>query len=286
MFLRERMRARKSEGKVSLVDYIQEGALGVEVGDYRPGPDLTAVGKLYADGRAVFNEDTSDLGVGLELSATGSGGLLDGVRETPHATLEDAVVARIAEAGGFESGKEEGGVVEGPGEERLDLLGLEELVEHVVGGAEEDTFEDCLVVSALDGGHDLGEGGRGGEHIGVNDAGGPHPEVDPFEVGVGIRGGDAGNLLGDLGVVVPDSDSSSVGEGVDAFRVDGQDFEAVGFEVEVLHNLAFEKEGGVGVAGKPVAGEYLVGESCAAEYAAALQGEDSEAGLGQDRQRR
>ena len=70
------------------------------------------------------------------------------------------MVTRIAEAGSLEAGKEEWGVVEGPGEERLDLLGLEELVEHVVGGAEEDTFEDCLVVGALDGGHDLGEGGR------------------------------------------------------------------------------------------------------------------------------
>ena len=37
-------------GEVSLVDDIQKGALGVEVGDYRPGPYLTAVGKLYADG--------------------------------------------------------------------------------------------------------------------------------------------------------------------------------------------------------------------------------------------
>ena len=37
-------------GEVSLVDYIQKGALGVEVGDDSPGPDLTAVGKLYADG--------------------------------------------------------------------------------------------------------------------------------------------------------------------------------------------------------------------------------------------
>ena len=196
------------------------------------------------------------------------------------------MVTRIAEAGSLQAGKEEWGVIEGPGEERLDLLRLEELVEHVVGGAEEDTFEDCLVVSALDGGHDLGKGGRGGEHIRVNDAGGPHPEVDPFEVGVGIRGRDAGDFLGDLGVVVPDANGSSAGEGVDAFGVDGEDLEAVGFEVEVLHNLAFEKEGGVGVAGKPVAGEYLVGESCAAEYVASFQGEDSEAGLGQDRQRR
>ena len=207
--------------------------------------------------------------------------MLDGAGKTPHATLKDPVVAGVAEAGGLESGKEEGGVVEGPGEERLDLLGLEELVEHVVGGAEEDTFEDFFVVGALDGGHDLGKGGRGGEHIRVNDAGSPHPEVDPFEVGVGIRGRDTADFLGDLGVVVPDSDGSTVGEGVDAFGVDGEDLEAVGFEVEVLHNLAFEKEGGVGVAGKPVAGEYLVGESCAAEYVASFQGEDSEAGLGQ-----
>ena len=50
MFLRERMRERKSEGEVSFVDYIQKGALGIEVGDYRPGSYLTAVGKLYADG--------------------------------------------------------------------------------------------------------------------------------------------------------------------------------------------------------------------------------------------
>ena len=123
--------------------------------------------------------------------------------------------------------------------------------------------------------------GGGGEHIGVDDAGGPHPEVDPFEVGVGIRAGDAGYFLGDLGVLVPDSHGSSVGEGVDALRVDWEDFEAVGFEVEVLHNLALEEEGGVGVAGKAVAGEYLVGEGCAAEDVAAFQGEDSEAGLGQ-----
>ena len=37
-------------GEVSLVDYIQKGALGVEVGDDCSSPDLTAVGKLYADG--------------------------------------------------------------------------------------------------------------------------------------------------------------------------------------------------------------------------------------------
>ena len=37
-------------GEVSFVDYIQKGALGIEVGDYRPGSYLTAVGKLYADG--------------------------------------------------------------------------------------------------------------------------------------------------------------------------------------------------------------------------------------------
>ena len=37
-------------GEVSLVDYLQKGALGVEVGDDSPGPDLTAVDKLYTDG--------------------------------------------------------------------------------------------------------------------------------------------------------------------------------------------------------------------------------------------
>ena len=190
------------------------------------------------------------------------------------------MISGIAEAGSLEAGKEERGVVEGPGEESLDLLRLEELVEHVVGGAEEDTFEDFFIVGALHGGHDLGEGGRGGEHIGVDDAGSPHPEVDPFEVGVGIRGRDAGNLLGDLGVLIPDSHGSSVGEGVDAFGVYGENLEAVRFEVEVLHNLALEEEGGVGVAGKAVTGEYLVGESCTAEDVAAFEGEDSEAGLG------
>ena len=65
------------------------------------------------------------------------------------------------------------------------------------------------------------------EHIGVNDAGGPFPEIDPFEVGVGVRGRDAGDFLGDLGVLVPDSHGSTVGEGVDAFGVDCENLEAV-----------------------------------------------------------
>ena len=94
-------------GKVSLVDNVQQGALGVEVGDYRSGPDLTTVGKLYADGRAVFNEDTSDLGAGLELSAVGAGGSFDGTGKAAHATLEDALVSGVAEVGGLQASEEE-----------------------------------------------------------------------------------------------------------------------------------------------------------------------------------
>ena len=53
------------------------------------------------------------------------------------------------------------------------------------------------------------------------------------------------------------------------------------FQLQILYDLALEEEGGVGIAGKSVAGEYLVSESCSSEDVAAFQGEDSEAGLGQ-----
>jgi hypothetical protein len=240
------------------VDLLQEGGPGVDGGDHHRGVQLLAAGQDHPGGPAAGDQHPLHPGVGAHGGAELEGRAVDGVGHRPHAALGKAPAAQVAVADvadrvvGHHVGGARG-VGPGPGADhpvdgqaRLDLLGLEPVVQqvadahghqpgHVGHGAhvqapvapgQPEQLAQVRGPARADLGRRLGE--QGPQHRGQA----LQPGV-PAGHGVGVALGELGDLLVvAAGVVVVDGQRAAVGPGL-VGRAHGEQLVAVALQVQV-----------------------------------------------------
>ena len=278
--------------EVRLADHAEEGAGGIGVGEDDVGGVAAAVDGAHARRRPVLDLDLGDFAVGGDLDPVLAieGG--DRLRDAAHPAAHEApgalvavdaadqvVVLDIRGAGRHGTGVDADHAA--GGERRLDLLGLEVLVEKLgdaLAGQRPPVF---LALRPGEARLDLIPGRRRLQQQR------PHPLHDAVpHRPVGVVGGDValgelGDLLSRLAPVEEAHEIGAVGEGDEVLRIEGADVVAVSLQLQVRDHLWQQQIADVGAGREAVAREPLLGDGGAADDRAPLQHEHLFPGLGQ-----
>ncbi len=197
----------------------------------------------------------------------------------PADATDEVVVLHISGAGRHGTGVDPNHPA--GGERRLDLLGLEVLVEKLGDALASQGSPVLLPLRSGEAGFDLIPGRRGLQeqrpHSLQNAV--PHRPVGVVTGDVAL--GELGDLLAGLAPVEKAHEIRAVREGDEVLRIEGAHLVAVALQLEVRDDLRQQQIADVGAGREAVAREPLLGDRGAADDRAPLQHEHLFPGLGQ-----
>ncbi len=272
------------------VEELQEGRLDVHVGEDRAGVDPRAVPELHPRDPALLREDAPHAGRRADRRAKVLGRLSEGLADASHPALRvpedllhavDLMEEHVAEHEGRARRP-------GPGrqadrrrrhEGRLDLLGLEELVEEGRGTLEQQAPGKLLGLPAPEHADKVREGRGRPEDHGFDELHDLGPEPDVRRVGFRVLLREAGKFLVIPPLVVPEKDRVAIREGQEELGVEGMGLVSELRELEISDDLGAQEARGVRKAGEPDPGEDLLRCGRAADHGATLAHENAQARL-------
>ena len=272
------------------IDQVQEGALGVGVGDHDGRAYLLPAYQHHTYGPSPFDHDLIDLGVRPNRCALALGGPGHSLGYHSHAALDQAHVHGVGEPVD---------VKVGPGQDRaghtgvaglcradkrpLHLLRLEVVLDQVFHSPGQHGLQDLFVGGPPGLLEELSQPRWGAQDVGLDEARGPLPEPVPAGKRLGVSGRDPGDVFDEPVCVAPQVDIASIGKGEEPDRVQGVHIEAVLPKLQVFYHLVLQHVAVVGAGGEFVAGDQLLGGACPSDDLPALQHHDPKTGPGQIR---
>ena len=224
-------------------DQIQEGALGIGVGDDQTAADRLSVAQFDASRPALLHQDAADFAFGsygpalaLQIAGHGPG---DG----SHPPLDDADDSPFGLHVSGQEGRGEGTadgagvtVVAGIDHRGPDMLRLEELLDQggVTGG--QDLLVDLLVARFPRPPRQIAVGRRWRQHIGVHDGMEPFPEPVPTPVALRVPTGESTHGLRISLRVLVQHQIPAVGVGTKREGFELKDLETVSVQLQVFRN--------------------------------------------------